>query len=99
MQRERGANLTNGVNIATDAANTETLRLLSEYSQLQAEQRSTDQQAIALALRNFETRMGRLRTELETVALNTENGFDQTRENLTRLASFASPLPNDTSRP
>ena len=99
VQRERGVNLTNSVNIATAAANTETLRLLSEYSQLQAEQRTTDQQAIALTLRSFETRLGRLRTELETVALNTENGFEQTRENLTRLASYSAPLPNDAARP
>lgn len=101
VQRERGLNLTNSVSVATAAANTETLRLLSGYSQLQAEQRSTDQQAIALAMRNFETRLGRLRTELETVALNTETGFEQTRENLTRLASFSAPLPGETdlSRP
>ena len=101
VQRERGVNLTNSVNIATAAANAETLRLLSGYSELQAEQRTTDQQAIALAMRNFETRLSRLRTELETVALNTENGFEQTRENMTRLASFSAPLPNngDTPRP
>lgn len=99
VQRERGVNLTNSVNIATAAANAETLRLLSGYSQLQAEQRTTDQQAIALAVRNFETRLGRLRTELETVALNTENGFEQTRENMTRLASFSAPLPNETETP
>jgi hypothetical protein len=99
VQHERGLNLTNSVNIATAAASRETLRLLSEYSQLQAEQRSTDQAAVALALRNFETRLGRLRTELETVALNTENGFEQTRENLTRLASYSAPLPDDAARP
>jgi len=98
VQRER-VNLTNSVNVATAAANAETLRLLSGYSQLQAEQRITDQQAIALAMRNFETRLGRLRTELETVALNTENGFEQTRENMTRLASFSAPLPNETDTP
>ncbi len=94
VQRER-INLTNSADIATAAANAETLRLLSGYSQLQAEQRTTDQQAIALTMRNFETRLGRLRTALETVALNTENGFEQTRENMTRLASFSMPLPND----
>jgi anti-sigma-K factor RskA len=96
VQRERGVNLSNSVNFATAAANNEALRLLSEYSRLQAEQRMADQQAVALALRNFETRLGRLRTELETVALNTENGFEQTHENLTRLASFSAPLPADT---
>ena len=95
MQQERGAELSNNVKIATAAANTETVRLLAEYSQLQESQRATDQQNLAVALRNFETRLGRLRTELETVALNTENGFEQTHENLSRLASFSAPLKND----
>jgi hypothetical protein len=99
VQRERGVNLTNSVTIATAAASTETLRLLSEYSRLQAEQRTADQAAVAVALRNFETRLGRLRTELETVALNTESGFEQTRENLTRLVSFTAPLSDDASQP
>jgi anti-sigma-K factor RskA len=99
LQRQQGDNLTNTVRLATAAANTEALRLLSAYSQMQAEQRTEDQQAIALTFRNFESRLGRLRTELETVALNTANGFEQTHENLTRLASYSSPIPDDTSKP
>ena len=97
LQRQQGEQLTNTVKLATAAANAETLRLLSGYSQLQAEQRYSDQQAVAVALRNFETRLGRLRAELETVALNTENGFEQTHENLTRLASFSAPASKDTN--
>jgi len=96
LHRQQGGQLTNTVTLATAAANTETLRLLSGYTQVQAEQRYSDQQAVALALRNFDTRLSRLRTELETVALNTENGFEQTHENLTRLAAYSVPIPNDT---
>ena len=95
MQQERGAALSNNVNIATAAANAETLRLLADYSQLQASQRASDQQNLGVALRSFETRLGRLRAELETVALNTENGFEQTHENFSRLASFSAPVKND----
>jgi hypothetical protein len=95
MQQERGAGLSNNVNAATAAANAETLRLLAEYSQLQESQRATDQQNFAVAFRNFETRLSRLRAELETVALNTENGFEQTHENLSRLVSFSAPVKND----
>jgi hypothetical protein len=95
MQQERGAALSNDVNIATAAANAETLRLLAEYSQLQESQRASDQQNLGVALRSFETRLGRLRAELETVALNTENGFEQTHENFSRLASFSAPVKND----
>jgi hypothetical protein len=74
---------------ATAAANAETLRLFADYSQLQESQRASDQQNLGVALRSFETRLGRLRAELETVALNTENGFEQTHENFSRLASFS----------
>lgn len=95
MQQERSSTLSNNVNIATAAANAETLRLLAEFSQLQESQHATDQQNLAVALRSFETRLGRLRAELETVALNTENGFEQTHENFSRLASFSAPLKND----
>ena len=95
MQQERGASLSNNMNVATAAANVETLRLLAEYAQMQASQRATEQQNLAVALRNFETRLGRLRAELETVALNTETGFEQTHENFSRLASFSAPVKTD----
>lgn len=91
VQRERDASLSNTVSVATAAANTEAIRLLSEYAQVEAEGRNADKQAVSLALRNFESRLARLRAELETVALNTENGFEQTHENLTRLVSFSAP--------
>jgi negative regulator of sigma E activity len=97
LKRQQGEQLTNTVTLATAAANAETVRLLSGYSQLQAEQRYSDQQTIGVTLRGFETRLNRLRTELETVALNTENGFEQTHDNLTRLAAYSAPVPKDAN--
>lgn len=101
LKRQQGEQLTNTVTLATAAANAEALRLLSGYSQLQAEQRYSDQQTVAATLRDFENRLGRLRTALETVALNTENGFEQTHENLTRLVAYSAPMSknNDSSKP
>ena len=96
LKRHQGEQLTNTVTLATAAANAEAVRLLSIYSQLQAEQRYSDQQAIGTTMRGFETRLSRLRTELETVALNTENGFEQTHDNLTRLAAYSAPVSKDT---
>jgi hypothetical protein len=96
VQRDRDAGLSNGVNMATVAANSATLRLLAEYSQLQENQRAADQQTLALAVQNLETRVSRLRAELETVAVNTEGGFEQTHQNLSRLASFSIPVRNET---
>jgi hypothetical protein len=40
-------------------------------------------------LRELELRLGKLRSELETVALNTESGFRQTKEGLATLATYA----------
>jgi hypothetical protein len=58
-----------------------------------------------LALREMDSRLLKLRTELETVAVNTETGFRQTKEGLTTLASYtvadrgdASDLPKTESK-
>ena len=91
VERERGLTLSNSLDIATTAANAETMRLLSDYSRLQAGQRTADQQVVAVALKNFDSRLGKLRAELETVALNTEDGFEQTHQNLSRLVSYSLP--------
>jgi hypothetical protein len=92
VQRERNADFSNSVNAATFAANAASLRLLDEYSRLQSGQRTTDQQALNVALQNFDARLGRLQSELETVAVNTASGFQQTHQNLTRLASYSVPI-------
>ena len=72
---------------ATTAANNETLRLLAEYSRLQDDQRTADR----LAVQALGARLNSVRAELETVALNTEDGFQQTHENLTQLVSLSVP--------
>jgi hypothetical protein len=79
------------IEAATTTANTETLRLLAEYSRAQEEQRAVDRQADSLAFRAFDAQLANLRAELETVALNTESGFQQTHDNLVQLASFSAP--------
>jgi hypothetical protein len=98
IQSGRSLNLTNSVNVASAAAKAQTLRLLSEYSQLQENQRAADQRTVALTLKDFDTRLARLRTELETVAVNTEVGFEQTHDNLSRLASFSAPAKNSAAQ-
>jgi anti-sigma factor RsiW len=91
VQHDRLATLSNTVNLATIAANAESMRLLDEYSRIQVNQHDADQQSFNLAMQRFDTRLARLRSEIETVAVNTESGFQQTRQNLTRLASYSVP--------
>ena len=67
----------------------ELVQLLTDYSKLNEERRSEDRRVVGLALRELDLRLGKLRGELETVALNTESGFQQTKEGLTTLASYA----------
>lgn len=67
----------------------ELAQLLADYSKLNEERRTEDRRVVGLALREMDLRLGKLRAELETVALNTENGFQQTKEGLTTLASYA----------
>ena len=95
-QREQRRGWSNSVDIATLAANMAILRLLADSSQWQTQ---SDQQTLALALADLEGRLGRLRAELETVAVNTENGFEQTHQNLTRLASHTLPAQNKPTEP
>jgi anti-sigma factor RsiW len=90
VEREHNFNLSNTVAIAA-TANTETLRLLGDYARLQQEQRATDQEVVKTALRSFDLRLGRVRSDLQTVAVNTEAGFEQTHQNLAQLASYSIP--------
>lgn len=94
------AQLTGQINKSIGNANPETvaitkqtrddlIQLVADYSKLHEEQRTEDRRVVGLALREMDLRLGKLRTELETVALNTENGFQQTKEGLTTLASYA----------
>jgi hypothetical protein len=90
VEREHYYNLSNSLAMAA-TANTETLRLLGDYARLQQEQRAADQEVIKTALRSFDLRLGRVRSDLLTVAVNTEAGFEQTHENLAQLASYSIP--------
>jgi len=87
VQRENSLTLSNSV----AAANEQTLRLLADYSRLQDAQHSADQQTLNVALRNLGTRFDELRTDLDTVALNTATGFEQTHQNLERVAMLSVP--------
>ena len=73
---------------ATTAANAETLRLLSQYASLQDNQRTADQLALKDVLDTYDVRLATLRNELETVAVNTEGGFQLTRQNMAQLVSL-----------
>jgi hypothetical protein len=90
VQTEHTFNLSNSVALAA-SANTEALHLLNEYARLQQQQRASDQEVIKTALRTFDLRLGRVRSDLQTVAVNTEAGFEQTHENLAQLVSFTMP--------
>src|SRR5688500_4654394 len=91
---DRTATLSNSIALATMAANTETIRLLSQYSNGREYQRAEDQRDLAATLKSFDQRIAQLRTELETVAVNTESGFEETHDNITRLASLSLPVRN-----
>ena len=95
VQQENATTLTNSLAVAINAANAESVRLLTEYSRLQDTQRGADRQAVNLALQSFDTRLTGIRSELETVAVNTETGFKETSKDLARVAMLAVP----TSQP
>jgi hypothetical protein len=97
-QRPGGGNGSDTVQVATAAANSEAQRLLADYARLNEEQRATDRQQVNFVLRAMDLHVSKLRSELETVAMNTENGFEQTHENLTRLVALAPPTDGSTSQ-
>jgi hypothetical protein len=95
MERDRRFNTIH----AATAANAQAMRLLAEYARLDEDGRAEDRKTVALALQAFESRLARLRAELETVAVNTQDGFQQTQEGLTRLVSLntaSETKPNQT---
>ena len=84
--------------VVTSLISQQVASLLSQYAKLNDEQRTQDRKTVALALREMEARVVKLRSELETVAVNTESGFRQTQEGLTQLASFTAPERNEGSQ-
>ena len=90
-QRPASLDEAKAVQVATAAANTETLRLLADYARTAEEQRLADRQQVNFVLRA-------MRNELETVAVNTETSFEQTHENMTRLVALTSPVESTTQQ-
>ena len=88
LQNENFATRSNIVIASVSAANANTLRLLADYSRAQDEQRTADRQSLTLVLAAMDARLAKMRSDLETVAFNTETGFEVTDENLTRVASL-----------
>lgn len=91
VQREHNLNLSNNVSVLAHA-NTEALRLLGDYARLDQEQRAADQEVLKTALRSLDLRLGRVRTDLQAVAVNTEAGFEATHQGLAQLASYSMPV-------
>jgi hypothetical protein len=79
VQHQSESSVTNG----TAAAKAETARLLADFTRLQDVQRVEDQNAVNLRLHALDDR-------IETVALNTQSGFEQTHQ---VLASFTQQPP------
>jgi hypothetical protein len=82
------AQLTQKIENERATAGEQSLRMFAEYAKLDDERRKEDRRTFAVALHEMDSRLLKLRTELETVAVNTETGFRQTKEGLTTLASY-----------
>ena len=89
VQKQSALTLSNSIAASTVAASNETIRLLANYSQSVEQRRASDQQTVNLALRAFGTRLNRMNDDLEAFALNTETGFQETHENITRVATLS----------
>jgi hypothetical protein len=81
------------------SSSSEVQRLLAEFMQAQDDHRSVDREAIVAALRQLDAKyaanVAALRTELETVAVNTQDGLLETHQQLGLLASYAQPSKAD----
>lgn len=88
-ERQRVEDLKQLAAVATEAAGVEAARALVEFAASTAPQQQADKQALAAELKRVETRLNRLRAELETLAVNTQNVFEQTHDHLSQLATYA----------
>jgi anti-sigma factor RsiW len=88
LRNENVATRSNIVVASVSAANANAMRLLADYSRSQNEQRTADRQSLTLVLAAMDARLAKMRSDLETVAFNTETGFQVADENLTRVASL-----------
>ena len=88
VERDREASAVNAIDEATAVAQAEVARLMTDYTHAAEAVRAEDRRTTSLALRQMELRLSRLRTELETVAVNTEGSFQQTQEGLANLVAL-----------
>ena len=84
--------------VRQNATNQDLAQSFADYARLTDESRSEERQKLALALREIDLRLLKLRGEIETVAVNTQSGFEQTRDGLTQLATIATADRNSTGQ-
>lgn len=81
---------------ALASSNGEVRRLLTDFKQAQDERHALDLETIMAALRqldaSYAANVAALRAELETVAVNTQDGLSQAHQQLGLLASYTQPL-------
>src|SRR5262249_18355123 len=80
VERDREANVLNATDEAASTAESEVARLMTDYARAAEAVRAEDRRATVVALQEIESRLGRLRAELETVAVNTQDSFQQTQK-------------------
>jgi anti-sigma factor RsiW len=74
---------------AIDASGEEAEQMFARLARLVEETRVSDQQAYLAALKQVEERYAALRQDLDTVAVNADDGLSQTREQLVEIAALA----------
>jgi hypothetical protein len=99
LPRQHAEDLKRVALAATESASAETVRLLTEFAKASEEQRATDKEALANAIKRIDARFNVLRGEIETVAINTQTTFEQTHQNLTRLAALNLPDAETPTQP
>jgi len=80
---------------ATAAANDQTARLRDDCASGAEAKRAAERQAVRLVLGSFQGPLAQVHRDLETGAVNTQNGFQETRHNLSQLVSYFPPSPTN----
>jgi len=93
VKRQQNEALQKVIAAAGASASGETQRLLTEFARASDEAGRPDSEAIVAALKDLDTKWSRryvsLRKELETVAVLTEDGLEDTQQQLEHLYTFA----------
>lgn len=84
--------------IASETANQETRELFTKFAKVLDDERESDREAYLTALKTIEERRATdfavLRKDLDTVAVNADDGLSRTQEQLMELATLAQPTGN-----